>query len=49
MRKQNERNKTAPAPNLSIYSNAPYLDLVPRVGGSVKLLVPYSLCKTFDL
>ena len=27
----------------------PCLDLVPRVGGSVELLIPGSLCKAFDL
>ena len=40
--------KTTPTCNL-LYSKPPYLDLDPRVWGSIELLILGGLCKAFDL
>ena len=49
LEKGNKMEETKQHLHLIYLFYLPYLDLVPRVGGSVELLVPSSLCKAFDL
>ena len=49
LEKGNKMKETKQHLHLIYLFYPPYLDLVPRVGGSVELLVPGSLCKAFDL